>query len=590
MLCTRLSLVLLGAMLLCASNVEAQQSCTPVDDCVVSSKAPMVRVQSLEQLMTNYWDEQLRLMPSLARMHRKATTTEQFTDVSPKGNAAFVELTQRTLEAARTFDPQTLSVVQQQDLATLIWIAEHEQRKSLSPMRYLIFNDVYSWIDLYLLNSSKQIPDLPQYDLALAQMPHLIKQHQALLEQGVASHYTQPERNTRTHIASVGRLLEQDRLQALLLKPYGDKITPQAMKNAKAAQSALADYHHYLSSDYLRAARADISLSTLPQGHQNYADALAYYTSTDLDAEALHNLGLNEVQRLMTEAEHLRQQLLHELHYPSDSVNDLFNRMRQDPELGFNNRDDVLAHGRQLLDVAQKNMGKLFQQAKSNKPLELVPIDSSIEANSAAGFYSFTADKGVLSLNTYAPQKLRRYNLPSLILHEGLPGHHYQVSLKANMPQLSPLRAQYYFHAIGEGWALYTETLYPQLLPDSTPFDALGQLSQNLLRAARVVADTGIHAKHWSRQQALDYLLSHTALTETEASNEVDRYISLPAQAVSYKVGELFIQNMKRHAMARLGKQFDLRGFHQVILENSSLPLTLMPQAVDIWINTTTAL
>lgn len=157
------------------------------------------------------------------------------------------------------------------------------------------------------------------------------------------------------------------------------------------------------------------------------------------------------------------------------------------------------------------------------------------------------------------------------------------------MPQLSPLRAQYYFHAIGEG-ALYTETLYPQLLPDSTHFDALGQLSQNLLRAARVVADTGIHAKHWSRQQALDYLLSHTALTETEASNEVDRYISLPAQAVSYKVGELFIQNMKRHAMARLGKQFDLRGFHQVILENSSLPLTLIPQAVDIWINTTTAL
>jgi uncharacterized protein (DUF885 family) len=230
--------------------------------------------------------------------------------------------------------------------------------------------------------------------------------------------------------------------------------------------------------------------------------------------------------------------------------------------------------------------GKLPRQSYG-----IVPVPDEIAPNYTTGAYhgapSVAKNGGAYWVNTYALDQRPLFEIPSLTLHEAVPGHHHQGALSAEMEGVPDFRNNLYFSAFGEGWGLYSEKLGVEMGIYQTPYEHFGRLSYEMWRACRLVIDTGIHAKGWSRQQAIDYFSANTALSEQNIRAEVDRYISWPGQALAYKLGELRIWAMRRNAESVLGDLFDLRDFHDVLLGNGALPIAMLEAVVERWIDTT---
>jgi uncharacterized protein (DUF885 family) len=338
----------------------------------------------------------------------------------------------------------------------------------------------------------------------------------------------------------------------------------------------------FFEERYLPGSRTTIAASDLPDGDAYYAFAIRSYTTTDLSAEAIHQLGLREVERIRGEMETLIGQIgFH------GTFAEFLRYLRSDDRFYYTSADDLLEGYREITRRIEPQLGKLFGRLPTI-PMDVQPIPAAeAAASTTAYYYPGAADgsrPGTVFVNLDQLHSRPRYEMEALMAHEGVPGHHLQISLALQQGELPKFRRYDGYTAYVEGWGLYSESLGNELGLYRDPYSHFGALTFEMMRAVRLVVDTGIHAKRWSRQQAIDYFTANTASGEHDIANEVDRYIGWPGQALAYKIGQLKISELRHRAEEKLGSRFDVKAFHDLILGSGALPLDLLEARVDSWL------
>ena len=325
----------------------------------------------------------------------------------------------------------------------------------------------------------------------------------------------------------------------------------------------------------------------LPNGDAWYAHLLRSNTTTEMSADSIHALGLKEVARIQT----VMHALLKAHGRDGRDLGTALGQLAREPRFLYAANDSgrarMLAEYRRILNDADRRLDTLFD-VRPKARLEVKAVPAFMQATAAGAYYEAGALDGSRSGTFFAnlrdPRETARWAMPTLAYHEGVPGHHFQVSIAQELTGLPMFRRIIPFTAYQEGWGLYAEQLALEHGFEANAFDSLGALNAELLRAARLVVDTGIHRKRWTREQAIDYMVRTTGMPESKVVSEVERYIVLPGQACAYKVGELEILALRQRAMDRLGPRFDLKRFHHVVLCNGAVPLTVLERLVEDWI------
>ena len=334
--------------------------------------------------------------------------------------------------------------------------------------------------------------------------------------------------------------------------------------------------------EYIPNARTTIGVDKIPDGAAFYQNRAEYYTTTDLSAEQIHQIGLEEVKRIRAEMAEIIEQLEFDGNFA-----EFLSFLRTDPQFYPKTAEELLKEASFISKKMDAQLPKLFKLLPRT-PYGVEPVPDHIAPKYTTGRYigaSKETDAGYYWVNTYALDRRPLYELEALTLHEAVPGHHLQISLAREMADTPLYRSSYYISAFGEGWGLYSEWLGLEVGFYQDPYSNFGRLTYEMWRAARLVVDTGMHMMGWSRQQAIDFMKENSALSEHNITTEIDRYISWPGQALSYKIGELTIKKLRKKAERQLGKRFDIREFHFQVLKNGSVPLSLLEQQIDAYIS-----
>ena len=365
---------------------------------------------------------------------------------------------------------------------------------------------------------------------------------------------------------------EQGRLRATARDTIENTVLPAYQKLAR-----------YFNDTYLPASRDSIGLSSLPNGSAWYEYRTRHYTTTQMSPDDIHKLGLTEVSRIREEM----QKIIDEVDFEG-SFNDFLVFLRTDPQFYFDNPDDLyesyLATSKRIDPELVNLFGKLPRM-----PYGVKPIPDSIAPDTTTAYYSQPAADGSRAgtywVNLYRPDVRPKYEIEVLSVHEAMPGHHLQLALQQELSDIPDFRRYGGFTAFIEGWGLYSENLGYDLGLYKDPYSRFGQLTYEMWRAVRLVVDTGIHYKGWTRQQAIDFFKDNAAKTELDIINEIDRYIGNPGQALAYKIGQLRMLTIRQRAELALGDDFDVRAFHDEMLGAGALPLDLLERRMDEWIS-----
>lgn len=352
-----------------------------------------------------------------------------------------------------------------------------------------------------------------------------------------------------------------------------DKLVPQYKK--------MADF---LKNEYLPASRTTSGIGSLPNGKDLYAIYVKQWTTTNMSPDEIHNLGLSEVARIKQEMEKVKTQVGFKGTLP-----EFFESLKNKPELKpFKKPEDVIANFNAIYQTIKPNVNKLFALQPKTK-FEIRRTEAFREKTSSAEYSQGTAD-GTRPGIFYVPiPDVANYSVmgdEDLFLHEAIPGHHFQISLQQENAALPDFRKFNWFGAYGEGWAMYTESLGKELGLYTNPYYYFGMLGNEMHRAVRLVVDTGLHSKGWTREQAIKYSLENEARSEAGITTEIERYMAIPGQALSYKIGQLKIIALRKKAELKMGDKFDIKIFHQKVLESGVMPLALLEKKIDGWIAT----
>jgi uncharacterized protein (DUF885 family) len=407
------------------------------------------------------------------------------------------------------------------------------------------------------------------------------------LREGVASDRTPAEFAVRQTIPQLDAWLAIPVAQDPLLnvtEPPG-MADPLAWRDRLRAaieaevRPALVVYRDVLLDEVLPQARPDdhAGLSWLPDGAEAYDRAIRLYTTLALPAEQIHEIGLSQVETLGAEYRQLGPQVT-----GSDDLATIFEALRSDPALHHTNADEIVAAATAALAKAKSAMTGWFGI--------LPQADCAVEAaTSGAVAYYFSpaldgSRGGVFFMNTSEPTGWGRYQIESTAYHEGIPGHHLQLAIAGELTTIPEFRKRAFIAAYSEGWGLYAERLADEMGLYATPLDRMGMLAADSMRACRLVVDTGLHALGWGRRQAIDYMLENSPMRESHVTAEIDRYLVVPGQALSYMIGRLEIQRIRAGAAAALGDRFEIKAFHDVVLGSGNLPLPMLDRVVRDWL------
>jgi uncharacterized protein (DUF885 family) len=364
---------------------------------------------------------------------------------------------------------------------------------------------------------------------------------------------------------------ERERLAAAYTAAIRDRVVP-----------AFRRLHDFVRDEYLPRTRTTVGLAALPDGRAWYEHMVRTVTTTDLTPEQIHETGLAEVARIHREMEGVMRQV----GWAGD-LRSFMRHVQTSPQFHYTTREGMLADFRAAQARIDASTSRLFD-VRPAANYEIRPVEPFRERSFSGGSYTAASldgtRPGIFHLNTYDPPSRARYGMESLLIHEGSPGHHFQISIARELTGVPRLRRFGGFTAYSEGWGLYAETLGRELGLYTDPYQYFGYLSSELWRSIRLVLDTGIHAKGWTHAQASEYARRNSATSETIIQSEVERFSAIPAQGLAYKIGQLKITELRRRAEAALGPRFDVKAFHRAVLEDGALPLDVLDAKIDRWI------
>lgn len=446
---------------------------------------------------------------------------------------------------------------------------------------------------LHQLQSLRTVRDYENYIARLNAVPTYFRQNIANMRQGMADGFTLPAEIIEgvSNVVSGLRFARPEDVG--LWTPFvefPDGVPQnQRARLAEGGRQAIAnavipafdEFRAFFETEYRPRVRGTIAAQALPDGRAYYADLVRYFTTLpDATPRQIHNIGLSEVRRIRREME----AIVREVGFRGTFA-EFLNFLRTDPQFYATTPEQLLREAAWITREIDAEMPNFFGRIP-RAPYTVRPVPAEIAPNYTTGRYNGgpLGAAGEYWVNTYQLNVRPLYVLPALTAHEAAPGHHTQIALARELTDLPRFRRSFYPHAFGEGWGLYAERLGEEMGIYQTPYERFGRLTYEMWRACRLVVDTGMHSMGWSRQRALDYLSSNTALSTHEIRTEVDRYIAWPGQALAYKMGELRIVTLRARAQRALGDRFDIRAFHDAVLANGGVTLPVLAREIDAYI------
>jgi uncharacterized protein (DUF885 family) len=549
----------------------------------------------LQAAIDSAWKISLDESPSLAYSLGDLSAAGKLQDLSP---AALSSLNQRRvtlLSQIKALNRAELSA----DDAINAKILQDQVQNSVDLFRY---KDHYvplsaeSGFHAYIASIANgrfaKIEDYQNYISQLKALPTYFSQQTYWLKQGLASGITPAKVTLNGFETSIAAFIVPVE-ESGYFKPFTEY--PEHFSNAEkialtnqglelVENTVLPEYqafYDFMVNEYIPNARTEIAASALPDGVEFYENRVRYYTTLEMTSDEVHQLGLSEVKRIRAEM----QQIIEEVEFKG-SFADFLHFLRTDPQFYPKTAEELLKEAAYIAKKADAMLPKYFGKLP-RQPYGIAPVPAEIAPKYTTGRYSGSNrddEPGYYWVNTYALDKRPLYEMEALTLHEAVPGHHLQISLNRELTELPNFRRYSYISAFGEGWGLYSEYLGLEAGFYQDPYSNFGRLTYEMWRAARLVVDTGMHAKGWSREQAMDFMASNTALSLHNVTTEIDRYISWPGQALSYKIGELTIKRLRAKAEQELGDDFDIRAFHDAVLANGSVPMSILEQQINDFI------
>ena len=439
--------------------------------------------------------------------------------------------------------------------------------------------------------------NLQQYEDILSRMrgvPRLVENDIDWLRRGLAEGVTPPKVTLRDLAGQFDGLLVDDPLASPILQAFTefpDVIAAEDRERLRAEavrlyteelKPSLEAFRDFVVDEYVPGARESIAMTALPDGDAWYAYNVAQMTTTDLTPEEIHQIGLSEVARIRAEMDEVIAASGFE-----GTFAEFTEFLRTDPRFFFTEAEDLLDEYRVIAKKADREMVKLFGKLP-RLPYGIAEIPEYAAKSATTAYYnggSLEAGRpGLFYANTYALDTRPKWEMEALTLHEAVPGHHHQIALAQEIEDLPWFRRFGGYGAFVEGWGLYSESLGEEMGFYQDPYSKFGQLTYEMWRAVRLVVDTGMHALGWDRQRAIDFFVENSAKTEHDIVVEIDRYIVWPGQALGYKIGELKIKELRRYATEELGERFDVRAFHDAVLGNGALPLSVLDAHIREWV------
>jgi uncharacterized protein (DUF885 family) len=448
--------------------------------------------------------------------------------------------------------------------------------------------------DTLAMQPHQSVADYETILARLSALPAAVEQHLALLQDGLKRGYTPPKITLRDVPKQIADLTPTDALASPLLQAFTEfpPNFPEAersrlIEKAKSIYAAgitptFRKLHDYVATTYLPACRENIAAVALPNGAANYAFHVRWQTTTNLTPQQIHEIGVAEVKRIRAEMDKVIASAKFQ-----GSFHDFTEFLRTDARFYYDKPDDLVNGYRIIAKRIDPGLAHLFGKLP-RLPYGVCPIPDFKAPSQTTAYYQPGSPQagrpGCYFVNTYNLHARPKYEMDALSLHEAVPGHHLQISLAQEMEDTPEFRKHVGYSAFVEGWALYSEGLGEDLGLYTDPYSKFGQLSYEMWRAVRLVVDTGMHSMNWTREQAIQFFKDNTGKTDQDITVEVDRYIVWPGQALAYKLGQLKIHELRAEAERRLGAKFNIRAFHDAVLEQGAVPLSLLEPHIRSWV------
>jgi prolyl oligopeptidase len=553
--------------------------------------------QELNNLYAAEWQYTLREAPTFASHLGDLRYNDRWTDVSLAAIERRHEHQKDVLGKLQAIDAAQLTGADRLNYLlfkhqTETDLAEYPYRWWLVPLSQREgIQDENSLADSLRFQTVKDYED---WIARLKAFPAYLDQTMALMRQGMKERIVQPKVVMRRIPEQIKRQIVDDPAESLYYKPlkkFPDEIAAADRERLeKEAQQAIEGgvvpaYKRFLTffeGHYLPACFDQIGAWQLPRGEEFYALRCRVFTTTSLTPDEIHAIGLAEVARIREEMEAIQKQVGYE-----GTFQQFLHSLRTDKRHYYETPEELMAGYLALCKRIDPQLTKLFRKLP-RIPYGLEPIPQHIAPDTTTAYYRPPAADGsragTFFVNLYRPEMRPKYEMEALSLHEAVPGHHLQIALATELEGVPQFRKFTGFTVYVEGWALYAERLGEDLGCYEDPYSKFGQLTYEMWRAVRLVVDTGMHHKRWTREQAIALFKENTAKTDLDIVNEVDRYIAWPGQALAYKIGELKIRELRSQAEKQLGEKFDIREFHDVVLRNGAVPLDVLERLVEEWL------
>ena len=573
-----------------------------------SAAVPALAAQSLNQdaaarswalsgLLNDIWQDKLKHNPEYATYLGDKRYDTQLTDYSPREFNNSLERGRGFIERLATIDTTGLSH-QEQLSAELMMRSLIEDQEGAEFKEWEMPVTQYDGLQLDLPQLAEHtafdnVDDYENYITRLGKVPAAFSQTMTNMQTGVDDHRTPPQYLIEKVLAQTQAIAAQKPADTPFAEPL-KKFPPSV---SQADRQRLSDavlntiktqvlpsyqrFARFLTVSYIPNCRKDPGIWALPDGDAYYAFRIRQSTTLNKSAAEIHQIGLDEVKR--DEAEMLA--IVKKLGFAD--LKTFSAALKANPKEHPASADALVATYKSYIAQMQPRLPSIFGTLPKAQ-LEVVPMPAYMAPNQPAAFYDQgTPDgkrPGHVDVNTFNFADRSLADVEAIAYHEGIPGHHLQISIQQELSGLPPFRQQSYYTAYTEGWALYSERLGKEIGFYQDPYSDFGRLEADMWRAIRLVVDTGVHSQHWTRQQMVDYFHDHSAIDETNVQSEVDRYIAWPAQALGYKMGQLKILELRERAKTALGPKFDLKSFHDVILDSGALPMDVLEKQIDEWI------